>query len=154
MSWLVWPLFALLLLAVAALLVPWQRWKELFVTALIGGFLLTFVLNYMFAIELGAWAHRFPSMMVLGVPVWLGITWFAEVLVFMNYLPERGWVQAGYVGLFALGTALAASFMHEIAIRPLLRGWGVPATFVLAYMSHYAVIGVDVLARGRHLARV
>ncbi|HAI21922.1 MAG TPA: hypothetical protein DCM14_08530 [Clostridiales bacterium UBA8153] len=149
MSFLVWPASAVLCLGLAAWLVPGRRWKELWVTALFGGFFMTFVIQHLLGSVLGAWSHAFPSLMVLGVPAWLGVTWFALVLIFINYLPDRGARQAAYVGLFALIATLASSMLHQLGLRPLRLGWGWLETFLLAYVIHCAVVGIDTMVRHR-----
>lgn len=145
---LIWPASAVFFLGLAAWLVPRPRWRELWVTALLGGFFMTFAIQYLLGTVLGAWTHAFPSLMVLGVPAWLGIAWFALALVFIHHLPDRGAVQAGYVGLFALIATLASSILHQAGVRPLLRGWGWLETFLLAYVIHYAIVGIDTTVRG------
>jgi hypothetical protein len=149
--YLFWPASALGLLAVAAWLVPASRWRKLWVTALWGGFFMTFVIQHLLGTVLGAWRYRFafPFFQVLGVPAWVGLAWFALVLIFMHYLPERGALQAGYVALFALIATLASAILHQTGLRPLLRGWGWLETFLLAYVLHYAVVGIDTAVRGR-----
>ncbi len=64
------------------LIVPPERWRELFVSAFLGGFTRTFPVQYLFEGVLGAWTHHYPFFNIMGLPVWLALIWFAETLIF------------------------------------------------------------------------
>ncbi len=142
-----WPLFGLVFLSAAVFLVPWPRWKQFFPAALVAGFAFTIVLQYLLGSILGAWEHRFPALDILGVSAWLALGWFAEVLLFLHFLPESAMLQAAYIGIFAAGTSVVAIALDALGARPMLRGFGAVATFVLAVLLHFAILGVDRVLR-------
>ncbi len=53
-----------------------------------------------------------------------------------------------YVAVFAAGTAVMVGIMLGLGVRPLLRGWDLIHTFILAFILHLAVIGIDFMLRG------
>ena len=143
MSGWIWPYLALLVVAAARLFVPAERWQELFVSALLGGFILTFPVQYLFETVLGAWTHQYPFFNVLGLPIWLAVVWFGETLIFLHFLPQSLIGLLLYITAFATVVALMAWLMFTLGIRPLLRGWTALETFILAFILHCAVVGID-----------
>lgn len=152
MSEWIWPYIAVTTLALARLLVPPERWRELFVSALLGGFSLTFPVQYLFGVVLGAWTHHYPFWNVLDVPVWLAVAWFGETLIFLHYLPQRMVSMLVYITAFAVATAAMGGIMAALGVRPLLGGWTVIEMFILGFVLHFAIVGIDFMIRGASVA--
>ncbi|MEW6524619.1 MAG: hypothetical protein AB1445_13915 [Bacillota bacterium] len=139
----VWPLVAFLAFGAAVVLVPAHSWRELWPTSLVGGFLLAYLIQYLVGEVLGAWRHLFPSLNLIGIPVWLPLAWFFETLIFMHFLPRTWYWRLVYVLFFgAAASGLVATF-RILGIRPLFRGWSPLEAFLLGVFAHFAVLGID-----------
>ncbi|MCL6508790.1 MAG: hypothetical protein K6T59_17405, partial [Bryobacteraceae bacterium] len=84
----VWPIIAIVMLALSIILIPRHRWIELIPAAVLGGFVLSYAVQAIGGAVLGLWAYKHAHLPVLGMPVWLAVAFAAEVMIFLNFLPR------------------------------------------------------------------
>lgn len=119
-SELLYMIFAVILLGIAAVLVPRQDIKRLFPAAIIAGSMVAFIFVFLFGKPFGLFKYsNYGPYHIFGVPFWLLLAWHPAILVFLHFLPkkERILINAGR------GVSPAEDRSHKEALKaPSVKG--------------------------------
>ena len=131
-----WIGFNILLLVVTFLLVPMERFKQLFVYGLIGGSGLAipifFIANYF---EL--WETVGGIDLWMDVPLLPTTAWFFPVVIFGHFFPKSDSFLAklGYIAFYALGAIVVQYTVARMGLW-INKNWNLFYTFLLALTTH------------------
>ncbi len=148
----VWPVAAIVLLAFSVILIPRHRWIELIPSAVLGGFVLSYIVQIIGGTLLGLWAYKNMSLPVLGMPLWLAIAFAAEVMIFLHFLPESQGTRLAYVIVFSAALGLADFALAHFGLKTFSR-WNPYYSAILFVAIHYIVIFIDSYIRQQQRAR-
>lgn len=134
-----WFLHAIAFWSLAFFLVPISLVKRILPFAFIGGFLYTFIVQYVAVDLLEIWAYRADIATVLGIPVFFILSWFAVTLLFgfflYQYPRHQLWTLTFFVFITTLINILAAGNRKILFIQ-----WGLLETFLFAVFSHILLL--------------
>ncbi|MCR4397532.1 MAG: hypothetical protein NUV93_01035 [Firmicutes bacterium] len=148
----VWPLAAIVLLAFSIILVPRHRWIELIPSAVLGGFVLSYIVHIIGGTILGLWTYSNMSLPVLGMPLWLAVAFGAEVIMFLHFLPESPGTRLVYVILFSAALGLGDYGLVRFGLKAFHR-WNAYYSALLFVAIHYVVVFIDSYLRQQQRAR-
>ncbi len=108
-----WLLLFVVAWAVVLLVVPWDRVIGLLLPSFLGGTVLALIINLIGVPVLGLW--RFPATLVsmVGIPIFLLLAYWAEMILFIHYwdhLPGGSAEKGFYLIVFSLATTVLAYF--------------------------------------------
>lgn len=135
-----WWVFAAAAWVITGVLVPGERIRSLFNAGLVGGFLLSFVINVLGVLVFHFWRFGPDILPFMGIPIAVSIAWTAEVILFLNYLPEHKLSLALYTVAFAVVSTILDYFFVQLGMRAFIN-WNLVATFILGLVSHGLVLG-------------
>lgn len=135
-----WWVFVAAVWVLTGILVPGVRIRGLFNAGLVGGFLLSFVLNVLGVLVFHFWRFGPDILPFMGIPVAVPIAWTAEVILFLNYLPQHKLSVAMYTTAFAVVSTILDYFFLQLGMRVFIN-WNLFATFILGLISHGLVLG-------------
>lgn len=138
----VWPLAAIVLLAFSVILIPRRRWLELVPSAVLGGFVLSYVVQIIGGTLLGLWSYNNMSLPVLGMPLWLAIAFAAEVMLFLHFLPESQGTRLVYIIVFSAALGLIDFALARYRLKTFTR-WNAYYSAILFVAIHYIVVFID-----------
>ncbi len=135
---LAYPLFSLFLFFLAVILIPRDKFKDLFWVSLLWGYMFS-ILSAFLGKQLGLfeWEHIFPFEF-LGSVQWLDFAWIFAVMLFLYYIPEsKGWyVYPSYLAIFSLASAAIDMIFHELGLLTYVN-WNPFCRFGLALLWFY-----------------
>ncbi len=147
----VWPIAAIVLLAFSVIMIPRRRWLELVPSAVLGGFVLSYVVQILGGILLGLWTYNSMSLPVLGMPLWLAVAFAAEVMLFLHFLPEAQGTRLVYIIVFSAALGLADFAMARFGLKTFSR-WNSYYSVFLFVAVHYVVVFIDSYIRQQQRA--
>ncbi|NPV70201.1 MAG: hypothetical protein HPY55_06090 [Firmicutes bacterium] len=148
----VWPIIAIVMLALSIILIPRHRWIELIPAAVLGGFVLSYAVQAIGGSVLGLWTYSHQHIPVLGMPVWLGIAFAAEVMIFLHFLPQSPGSRLAYVLVFSAALGLADFALARYGLKTFSR-WNPYYSALLFVVIHYIVIFIESYLRQQQRAR-
>lgn len=119
-------------------LVPREKLKRLFTVGFWGGLVLTVIIQYIAVDLLGLWKFNFMLVPILGFPLFLPLIWFAETILFVNYLPETTTGKAISIVAFVAGTTAVNYLLLLWGLQTFIR-WNLFYTFVLGIATHILI---------------
>lgn len=117
------------------LFVPLETLRKLLPFGLIGGFLYTWIAQFLAVDVFHRWVFRPDFLTVLGIPVFFVIGWFGVTLAYGYLLLRFPKYQIALVVFFAI----VATHMNYAAIQckaVVLSGWTLYDTFMFGLFSH------------------
>lgn len=147
---LAWLLLFFIAWAVVLLVVPRDRVVGLLLPSFLGGAVLVLIINLIGVPVLGLW--RFPAtpISLLGIPVFLLLGYWAEMLLFLHYwdhLPGGSAEKGFYLIAFSLATTVMAYF--ALVLRYVIFfNWSLLYFLVTSFVTHsltvllYAMPGI------------
>ncbi|HEX3015601.1 MAG TPA: hypothetical protein VHQ46_04395 [Desulfobacteria bacterium] len=135
-----WWVFAIAVWVVTGVLVQGERVRSLFNIGLVGGFLLSLVINLLGVPVFHFWRFGPDILPFMGIPLALPIAWTAEVILYINYLPEHKLSIALYTAAFVAVSTIIDYFFVQFGMRAFIN-WNLLATFILGLISHGLILG-------------
>ncbi len=135
-----WWVSAAVVWVVTGILVPGSKIRGLFNAGLVGGFLLTFVLNMLGVPVFHFWRFGPDISPFLGVPLAIPVAWTAEIILYLNYLPQHKLSVVLYTTAFAVISTILTYFFVQFGMQAFIN-WNLFATFVLGLISHGLALG-------------
>jgi hypothetical protein len=121
------------------LMIPLTTFKKLFAFGFIGGFLYTWLVQYMAVDVFHRWIFTNDIFMILNIPVFFVLSWTGVIFVFGYLLLRFPKHQIIWVIIFAI----SATFMNYSGIyyqMIKLKGWGLLDTFMFGVFSHVWIL--------------
>ncbi len=124
------------------IMIPFRFFKKLWFPALITGFIMTYLLNFLAVGYLKMWHFPPTALTVLKTPLFLALAWYGAILVFDYLVLVYSRFKIPLVFLFALiTTTIFWDASNEKHVH--LENWSVAETFFMAIITH--VISLMVL---------
>ena len=133
-----WLLMAVIAWAAVLVLVPWPKIRKLLGVGFWGGLVLTIVIQAAAVYFLGLWKFNYMLIPTLGFPVFLPFMWFAETIIFINFLPEERNNRIVYITAISAATTLLGYFILTAGLQTYIR-WNLFYNFILSLVSHSAI---------------
>lgn len=143
-----WLLFAAIAWVVTYLLVPREKIRRLIGIGFWGGLVLTVVIQVLAIAVLGLWKFNYMLLPILGFPLFLLLMWFAETILFVNFLPEGTNARIVYITAFAASNTLIGYYINAYGFQTFIR-WNLLYTFLLAMATHLGIAYFYLVIRNR-----
>lgn len=127
--------------------VPAPNIRRLFPLGFVGGFLVSYILQYLVGPVWGFWAYRDMLLPLFGVPFVVPLAFLAEAIIFVNFLPRPPVNRAIYVAGFSALVA-ALDFITVVVGVKVHLAWNVGYTFLLYLGYHLILYAIYVLVEG------
>lgn len=148
-----WIAFAILVWVITLILVPKERIGKFFHVGLVGGFLLAITLNILGVSVLHLWRYGPDIIAFNGIPLAIPLAWTAEVILYVNYLPEHKLSIVLYTVAFVTIATIADYFCVKLGMRVYLN-WSLWSMFFLGLFSHALVYAYYYITYSEAKARV
>ena len=135
----VYPLWAVFMLVLSLILVNKEEYKYLFPHGLLGG-VTTSIILIIFIKIIKSWKYTSSNpYIVLGVPIFIVLAWFAAKIIFLWGLPKKTskWVIYLYIGLFAILGAAIDYIFHNLGLRPYAKWYRAWMWFFVLFLNFW-----------------
>ncbi len=129
-----WIILFILLSLVTIIAVPRSKILKILPFSLVSGFILSFVLMYLYVNIFRWWEFNYPGVISLaGVPLFASLSWTPAVIIYSHFLswPKGKWLFYGYIAGAALATALFVQWLVLVNYVEFIR-WNFFYTIVMA----------------------
>ena len=127
--------------ALVFLLVPYNYIVRLLPYAFLGGFAYTWIVQYIAIHFLGYWSFAPDVFMIMDIPLFFVLSWFAVTLAYgyilYRYPKEQLWTATFFVIWATINNYVSLNFQQITFIS-----WSIAQTFMLAIFSHVLLIYV------------
>jgi len=130
-----WLILAAVVWAVTFFLVPRERFVKLLPLGFVGGTLLSFAIQYLGVVVFKFWTFHNMLIPILGIPLFLPLAYWAEVILFINYLPDTLWGKTLYTLGFSAANTVITYLMVSIGLQDFI-AWSLLNTFGVAIVAH------------------
>ncbi len=122
-------------------LVPYNYIKKFLPYAFISGFLYTWIVQYIAVVALGYWQFPADLFMVLGIPFFFVISWFAVTLIYgfllYKYPKNQLWIIVFFVLWASVNNYVSVELNQIVFVS-----WTIAQTFMFAVFSHVLLLYV------------
>ncbi|MDA8235360.1 MAG: hypothetical protein M0Z31_11260 [Clostridia bacterium] len=130
-----WLILAAVVWVVTFFLVPRERFVKLLPIGFVGGTLLAFVIQYLGVVVFKLWAFNNMLLPIMGIPLFLPIAYWAEVILFIHFLPDTLWGKTLYTLAFSAANTLVTYLMMSLGLQDFI-AWSLLSTFIVAVVAH------------------
>ena len=135
----IYPLWAFIMLSLSLILVDRKSYKYLLAHGILGA-IITGVILLIFMELINAWQYvEAEPYIILGIPVFIGVAWFATIIIFLWALPreESHWISYVYIALYAFSGAGIDNFFHNLGLRSYADWYGAWIWFFVLYFNFW-----------------
>ncbi|MHB8170793.1 MAG: hypothetical protein ACYDG6_04530 [Thermincolia bacterium] len=130
-----WLILAVVVWVVTFFLVPRERFMKLLPLGFVGGTLLAFVIQYLGVVVFKLWAFNNMLLPIFGIPLFLPIAYWAEVILFIHFLPETLWGKVLYTLAFSVANTIITYLIVAMGLQDFI-AWSLLSTFIVAVVAH------------------